>query len=70
MHLVGLYTYCKMMHGACNVRFLQGVCKAWIHDSVEFIIHVMLMLHVINILIVTNSHVTFRLIHYAEIRLL
>ena len=27
MHLVGLYTYCKMMHGAYNVRLSKLVVK-------------------------------------------
>ena len=25
MHLFGLYTYCKMMHGAYNVKMIQHV---------------------------------------------
>ena len=25
MHLVGLYTYCRMMHGAYNVKLIDGM---------------------------------------------
>ena len=28
MHLVGLYTYCKMMHGAYNVKFHSIILKS------------------------------------------
>ena len=30
VHLVGLYTYCRMIHGAYDVKFVDKVCSfAW-----------------------------------------
>ena len=43
MHLVGLYTYCRMMHGAYNVKFifnfifLQDISENGVNVDLEYI---------------------------------